>query len=288
LKGESLVKLGANKTHQAEYLILQATVGGSKVKNIGILLFDPETNKLHCRYRRDFKEFAGDEADVFQMLPQHIEEKTEKLGAAKCLEWMESKFSNAVLISRRKSILVSDFHQTLGELYGEHIQPEVLQFRTHLPQYSIQAAAGKYGKQMEAEPEGWVEVISDMPLNEDMFVTHVTGHSMEPRIPDASLCAFQAKVEGSWDNRILLIEHYGESGGNRYTVKLVHVSANGDPHQEGEADWLHQPVTLESLNPEYPSWSVPSAGKIKALGEFLFVVDPITIAAHSQNKEELG
>jgi hypothetical protein len=41
---------------------------------------------------------------------------------------------------------------------------------------------------------------------------------------------------------------------------------------EGDAAWLHERFTLESLNPDYKSWDVASAGTVRVLGEFLFVV----------------
>jgi len=258
----------------AKYLILRAALPHTKIENIGILLFEAESNELHCRYRRDWKEFAGKEADVFELLPEHISEIKKELGAEKCLKWMESKFGNAVRLSARKHVVINDYRRALNELYEKHIRPQILKFQTHLPQYSIQAAAGKFGKQMDSEPEGWVEVVSDAPLNPHMFVTHVTGHSMEPLIPDASLCAFQGNVQDSWDGRILLIEHDEGSGGNRFTIKRIRTAPDVDTGKDGDDSWLHLPVTLESLNPSYKSWNVPSAEKIKAVGEFIFVVNP--------------
>ena len=173
-------------------------------------------------------------------------------------------------ISAPLEVLVEDYATTLDRLYRQHIRPNILRFCTHLPRYSLEAAAGRFGKQMAAEPEGWVEVRTDIPLTDDMFVTHVKGHSMEPQIPDASLCAFRSKIAGSWDGKVLLLEQYGESGGNRYAVKRCRVSKD-DPTKTDEG-WLHQPVTLESINPDFESWDVASTGKIRALGEFLFVV----------------
>jgi hypothetical protein len=124
-------------------------------------------------------------------------------------------------------------------MYTEYLRPTVLPFVTHLPQYSLEAAAGKFGRQMAIEPEGWVEVHTEMPLTEDMFVVHVEGHSMEPQIPAGSLCAFRHKIAGSWNGKVLLIEQYGEAGGCRYTVKVCHISKNVDPTQQGDEAWLH-------------------------------------------------
>ena len=72
---------------------------------------------------------------------------------------------------------------------------KILYFQTHLPLYSLEAVAGKFSKKQEVEPEGWVEVQpGHSALTKDMFVAHVEGHSMQPKIPNGSLCAFRSKV----------------------------------------------------------------------------------------------
>ncbi len=166
----------------------------------------------------------------------------------------------------------------IAAIQATHVEPRVLPFRTHLPQYSLKAAAGKFGQQqqIEVEPEGWVEVPPDRTLTEDMFVTHIKGHSMEPDIPDGSLCAFKTKVKGSYEGKVLLLEQYSEAGGNRYTIKLYRASQNPDPHGKGDKSWLHERLTLESINPDYEDWDVPAAENILVLAEFAFVLPKAT------------
>jgi hypothetical protein len=181
--------------------------------------------------------------------------------------------SNAVRISTRKRVLIEDCAATtVDRLYAKLIRPKVLPFLTHLPQYTLEAAAGRFGRQMHVEPQGWVEVRTDMPLTDDMFVVHVYGHSMEPKIPNVCLCAFRSRIVGSQEGKVLLIEHCNESGGGSYTVKLVRASKAVDPNEQGDSAWLHQRLTLQSTNPHYKSWDVASAENIRVLGEFLFVV----------------
>jgi SOS-response transcriptional repressor LexA len=151
--------------------------------------------------------------------------------------------------------------------------PKILHFQTHLPLYSLEAAAGKFGKKQEVEPEGWVEVQpSHSILTKDMFVTHVEGHSMQPKIPGGSLCAFRSHVSIPYNGKVLLLERYGESGGNRYTVSQYGISNNIDPHKEGDLAWLHERFTLTPLNPEYPPWDIASDEKVNVIGEFAFLV----------------
>ena len=132
------------------------------------------------------------------------------------------------------------------------------------------------------KPEGWIEVqTSHSILTKDMFVTHVAGRSMEPTIPDGSLCAFRSNVSVPYNGKVLLLERYGDVGGNRYTVSQYRISKDVDPHREGDRDWLHERFMLEPLNPEYPPWDVASDEKVNVIGEFVFVVQ-------SDSEGELG
>jgi SOS-response transcriptional repressor LexA len=254
-----------------EYLLVQAALPGKQTENIGILLLDADPDWLHCRFRRDFEAFAGDEAYWFEDLAEEVAAKARDVGGQKCLEWMET-LSHVLRVSPRCSVPVDNYYQTAQRLYAKYIRPNVLPFRTHLPLFSIEATAGKFGKQMQVEPEGWIEVWPEIPLTEGMFVSHIKGHSMEPAIPDGSLCAISGNIAGSYDGKIVLMEQYGDAGGNRYTMQRYLASKNPDPDSEGDAAWLHERITLEPVNPDYKSWDVASAGKVRVLGEFLFVV----------------
>jgi SOS-response transcriptional repressor LexA len=150
---------------------------------------------------------------------------------------------------------------------------KILNFRTRLPLYSLEATAGKFGTKQEVVREGWAEVQPDHGiLTNDMFVTHVEGRSMQPKIPDGSLCAFRSNVSAPYHGKVLLLERYGETGGNRYTVSQYRISKNIDSHKEGDREWLHERFTLEPLNPEFPPWDVASDEKVNVIGEFVFVV----------------
>jgi hypothetical protein len=153
--------------------------------------------------------------------------------------------------------------------------PNASRFHTHLPLYSLQAAAGRFGEQqMIVDPERWVKVPSshNIHLTREMFVIHAKGFSMEPSISDGSLCVFKGNVNLPYEGKVVLLEEYGETGGNRYAVKRYHASSNLDPNQKGDAAWLHERMTLESTNTEYESWDVASAGKVHIIGEFLFTL----------------
>ncbi len=255
-----------------ECFLVQSAFPNKGIQNIGVLLLDNRTDRLFCRFRRDFESSAGDDALWLEQLASFFSDKANELGGRNCLARCKAAFAGMLRISRPRRIRIRDYSTTtIDGLYAKYIPATVAPFVTHLPQYSLEAAAGKFGRQMTVEPEGWVEVRTDMPLTDDMFVVHVHGHSMEPQIPDDSLCAFRSRIAGRVAGKVLLIEHV-ESGGSRYTVKLYRVSEATDPNQQGDAAWLHERFTLESINPEFKSWDVASADKVRVPGEFLFVV----------------
>jgi hypothetical protein len=178
-----------------------------------------------------------------------------------------------LLMCDRCQDTAEDLRDVMESIKLACLQSEVRPFGTHLPLYSLEAAAGKFGKQQLAiAPEGWVQVpaFRNIRLTEDMFVIHIKGFSMEPDILDGSICAFQANVAPPYDGKTVLLEQYGEAGGDRYTVKLYRKSKDVESPSVGDASWLHERITLESRNPDFDSWDVASDGKVHVVGEFLF------------------
>ena len=250
------------ETQRGEYSLVEASVPGVPVTTVGVLLRDPAADHLYVRLRRDWPELFTDAEDVeyFEALEQELQTRSEEWGAAGLLERLEESASNGVLISDREAVLVDRWDTALARLYRMHVQAKVLPFRTHLPMYSVQAAAGKFGEHMEAEAEGWLEVRTRHRLADDMFVAHVTGHSMEPMIHDGELCVFRHGVAGSRTGRHVLVENYGETGENRYTVKRY--------RRQGEK------IVLEPLNPAYDAWEIdPDDPRIRVVAEFIEVVE---------------
>ena len=256
-------------TQLGQYSVVQIAVPGTSPVNAGVLLLDPATNRLHIRFRRDWDEIAGEEdAEVLEALAGDIENKAQEMGASQLLDWMEEHLSNVIQISDREPVLVDSFESSAARLYRQHVSPKVLSFRTHLPKYSLRAAAGRFGEQMEVEPEDWEETPANLKLTEDMFIAHVVGHSMEPRIPDGSLCVFRYNVVGSRNGKLVLVMHYGETGENRFTIKRYRsVKAHS------EEGWKHEKIVLEPLNPEYEPWELEENSPIKVLAEFVTVLE---------------
>ena len=251
------------------YCVVQAETPQMGLVNIGVLLEDPGSDALRLRFRRDLDSLAEEEdLDVLRALGDDLAQKAREMGAEKLFEYLESNLSGAIRMTDREEVVAEDFPRALDRLYRQNVQSNVLEFRTHLPRYSLRAAAGKFLENQEIAEDGWVEAPEDLRLATNMFVAQISGHSMEPRIPDGSLCVFRYGVAGSRQGRLVLVENL-ENAADRYTVKR-YVSQK----DESEESWTHARIRLESLNPEYPSWDLdPDEGKYRILAEFVRVLD---------------
>src|ERR1700722_2038281 len=206
------------------YSVVQSETARRGIVNLGILLQEPETDSLRLRFRRDLESLAPslideEDLDVLLALGNDLAEKAREMGAEKLFEYLESNLSGAIRVTDREEVLVEDFARALDRLYLKNVQSNVLEFRTHLPRYSLRAAAGKFLENQEITADGWVEAPEDLRLSTDMFVAEIVGHSMEPRIPDGSLCVFRHGVTGTRQGRLVLVENLETTGNNRYTVK---------------------------------------------------------------------
>lgn len=223
------------------------------------------------RLRRDLEQIAPDDIDILELLEDDLASKGSEMGGTRLLEWLEEHASHFLRATDREEAMVEDYDRAIARLYKRHVQPNVLPFRTHLPVFTLAAAAGRWGEHMEAEPEGWIEAPRGLRLDEDLFVAHVVGHSMERRIPAGSLCLFRGgeALAGTRQGRLVLVENYGETGENRYTIKRYR-SIKG-PNEEGVDE--HKAIILEPLNPEYEAWELTRDSPIRVIGEFIRVLE---------------
>lgn len=257
-------------TERGEYSVLMAALPGRTPEPAGILLLDPAGGTLHIRLRRDWDEFAGEEAGVLALLEEDLEAKAREMGGAALLGWLEDSLSHMLRLAPREPVLVRDYPRALNRLYNRHVPTTVRRFATHLPLYSARAAAGFFLEDQEVEAREWIEAPPRLRLDDKMFLVRIQGQSMEPRIPDGSLCIFRAGVAGSREGKLVLVENRGvsESGG-RYSVKRYHSRKERSP----EGGWRHDRIRLESLNPGYPSWDLTAdPDRYRIVGEFLDVL----------------
>jgi phage repressor protein C with HTH and peptisase S24 domain len=264
----SIIPLQASR--EGVYVVVEAVLPDRPPRNIGVLLADTGTGKPWFRLRPDFDFAEPEDAEVLELLEEEMRARAAEMGALRYLDWLEDTLSNVVRVSDRQTVAVDSFTRVLDRLYSEHIEPvKVQQFVTHLPLYSLRAAAGRLGEDMESLEEDWVAAPEGLRLGPDMFVAHVVGRSMEPRIPDGSLNLFRLHPVGSRQGKILLIEQYGvleETA--RYTVKRY--TSRKVFSEDGE--WQHERIRLEPLNPEFEPWDVEPQN-FAVVAEWLRVIE---------------
>jgi phage repressor protein C with HTH and peptisase S24 domain len=260
-----------NGRREGSYVLLESALPSRPPCAIGVLLIDPESGRGWLRMRSDFAGLADPEdAEVLEALETHIRECLAETGAEAFLQSLEDSASNALRVSDRQLVAVDAFSRVLDSLYREHVESVPVQpFRTHLPLYSLRAAAGGLGDEMESAVEDWVPAPEGMQLSPDLFVGHVTGRSMEPRIPDGSLNLFRLHPAGSRQGKILLIERFGVLDETaRYTIKRY----TSRKVYRTEDEWQHESVRLEPLNPEFEAWDVDPEG-FAVVAEWLRVIE---------------
>lgn len=253
-----------------QFSVLRLALPGRPAEAIGVLLLDSESDRLVAKLRRDWDRLADPEdAEILAALQHDMETKIREMGGEAYLRSLEDTLSNILLITGREAVEIHGFEKTLAGLYEEHVDSAVRPFVTHLPVYSLQAAATKFGEDAEVSQEGWVRAPERLRLTEDMFVARVVGRSMEPRIPDRSLCVFRAGVVGSRQGRLLLVERFGATETSaRYSVKRY----TSRKRPAGDGEWEHESIRLEPLNPEFEGFELRE-GECRILAEFVDVLE---------------
>jgi SOS-response transcriptional repressor LexA len=258
------------KKERACWSLLELARPGRQLVPLGILLADDETDVLTIRLLDAdcFDDLEEDEADFLAALPGDLLRKSREAGAAHLLDGLEDSLSHFLRIGDRTAIAYAgDAQAAADRLFDEHVDGAIRPFVTHLPLYGLRAAATKFGEGMESEHEGWLRAPEKLRLKEGMFVAQVVGRSMEPLIPDGSLCVFRAPVTGSRQGRVVLIENFGENDfAARYTVKRYARHAGRDESAEREA-----PIRLEPLNREFEAFEL-EGDRFRVIAEFVQVL----------------
>ncbi len=256
-----------NARCQGEYVVLQYAVPGLPAHNIGVLLLDTASDKSRLRLRGRWDDLADpDDAEYLSALDQDFRNKIAEMGAHRFLESLEDSLSHILLVTAREAVAVDSFSRVVDQLFAQHVEPlPVERYTTHLPLYTLRAAAGKFGADEEVEEEDWVCAPEGMRLSEGMFVAHVVGRSMEPRIPNRSLNIFRAPVVGSRQGKIVLVELldvHEKYTVKRYTSKKVF---------RGE-EWEHESIRLEPLNPEFEPLDL-TPDRVKVVAEWICTLE---------------
>ena len=253
------------------YVLLEAHMPGRPPQNVGVLVVDPATGRGWARFRGRFDDIADPEdAEVLDGLDAHFRDAMAGAGAQEWLRGLEDTCSNVLRVSERREVAVDAFTRALDRLFSEHVEPiERAPYRTHLPLFSMKAAAGFIGEEMRPEQEEWVRAPEGMRLDDSLIVVHVVGGSMEPRIPDGSLSIFRLNPVGSRQGKILLVQRSGVFDDTAGCTVKRYTSVKA---QSEDGQWRHERIRLEPLNPALEAWDVSPEG-FSVIAEWVRVIE---------------
>jgi len=247
-----------------EYIVLQVRLAGNRLENAGVILLDKEADLLFVKLRRDWDSFASDEAGVLAGFEELIESMGQDHGGATALAYIETGFSSVVESTDRVATMAADPHARLRKLYRENINSVGA-----VPVIQLRAAAGGLSEeQLPGELIGTVDAPSGVRAVPGMFAATVVGRSMEPSIPNGSLCLFKPHGGGSRNGQKLLIEKFGTfDSTSQFTVKVYRSAKT--VHEDGT--WEHDRIRMIPLNPEFEEWNL-TPEEFRVVGEFVAVL----------------
>lgn len=257
------------ETRTAEYRVFQA-LG----ENCGVVVTDPRSGDCAMRFRRDWEEFAPEEAEILQALAEDLPAKQQELGTAGFLRWIDETLSNTFSVEPPVQALCIDLERTAQALYRRYVRSTIHRFQTHLPLIPIDLAAGGLGQDRAAGAKEWIE--AEVPgrrgLSEDLFLVRIHGRSMEPEIPDGSICVFRSYYGGSRKGGIFIVQRIATMDeGGEFTLKRYEstkqVTAEG---------WSHASIRMQPGNPEFSSWELREEDRWVTIAQFVSVLeDPV-------------
>lgn len=102
------------------------------------------------------------------------------------------------------------------------IESQASRPKQSVPFYALEVAAGTFGlESLDLDPQGWVVVDKRTDLT-DYFSARVYGKSMEPTIPDGSICLFKKYSGGTRQGKIMLVQARGlqdPENGFKFVIK---------------------------------------------------------------------
>lgn len=189
----------------------------------------------------------------------------------------EPTYSNLQKVAARLGVSIAELELAEDRCGVPFLAPENMASAwstNYVPLYTIRAACGQFGDGEEAETLGYVyyDPRNERRHREDLFAVEARGHSMEPKIPDGSLCLFRRYYGGSREGLIVLAQHhdyYDEDNAGAFSIKRYHgikqYVAGTDREQNTE-------VHLEPLNKDYEPIIITSDEGYRILAEFVCVL----------------
>ena len=141
-----------------------------------------------------------------------------------------------------------------------------------IPLYTLRAACSYHMDGELPEKEGWVDASGNgfTPDPKRHFAIHAKGNSMQPKIQDGDICAFEWYRAGSREGEIVLnqIREHDPVFEGPYTIKKYHSVKK----QYEDGSWEHEKIQLIPLNKDYDVIELDSENRYRTIGIFKCVL----------------
>lgn len=153
-------------------------------------------------------------------------------------------------------------------------RPKLISWLNALPLFELRAVANSLYDSIDgyfSNEENYKLVkMDDGPFAEDRFLVKAEGNSMEPKIPDGSLCLFRKDPGGSRNGKIVLCRISGQSEGASLAVIKRYKSQQ---FLEPDGITIAKKIILSSTNPAHLPIEITETGEHTILGIFERVVE---------------
>jgi uncharacterized protein len=231
IASHSVEQIGCIHTCQGlELDYIGVIVGNDFVIRDGIAITDAGKRSSKDKSIRGFKTLLKKEHDKARQLTSEIIKNTYRTlmtrGQKGCYIFCTDKETREYFkeIANRQGQVTND---VITEYPGLDLNvvsfEEAKPYKTHVPIYDLQAAAGGFSDFQIMEKCQWVELPNHINVSEGMFVMQVIGESMNRRIPNGSWCLFKANPGGTRNGKVVLVQHReieDPDQGGEYTVKV--------------------------------------------------------------------
>jgi uncharacterized protein len=151
-------------------------------------------------------------------------------------------------------------------------QPDLVPYENALPLLNLRAAANTSYESLDglfADENNYEwRYIEGGPFPKDRFLIRIEGDSMEPAIPDGSLCLFRKDPGGSRNGKIVLCMIASVGGAPLAVVKRYQSIRRPSQDSIGEA----VKITLSSLNSRYEDIELTHGEELRILGVYERVI----------------
>jgi hypothetical protein len=116
-----LVDSGTGKVEYT-YVVVSAHLPARPAVNLGVLLLEESSNRLHFRFRTDVDSLADPEdATVLRGVSEMLAQIAAEDGAAAMLRYLEETASNVIRVTDRSSFEAPCAEDALQRIYAAHV-----------------------------------------------------------------------------------------------------------------------------------------------------------------------